>query len=726
MLIGIALSIIPSAHNVHSKDLTLVRLSSYVSWFCSAFQVLKEPESKFPSPLEDWLMRAMENFICTSPVQRVLIFLLTARAMGWPARLVLNFDVISFKPEKSLGSSKLADILNGKEIKEEQKTDDINKPSTSKKDDKSKVKSTTKRTHIKEDIDEDSEKPKKSSKSLKQTGDLKSKGRKRKDLKTEEISDESDDEQSKEKCARKNESKGSSRSSKSVATSSSKRSSSSRSKSKVKDGKNDSDDDKSRKSSSRSSKTSSSASKRTSSSRSKSTIKDDKDESDDDKSRKSNNNKKNEKSSRLSRKSNESQSKKVKLSDSAISEAKHRSNQKTPAKKSTSIFNRTNSDSDSDYFEKAKSPKRKVPQPKAKETKSKPIKKAEKPKGVPYWLEIYVHKSGWITVDVDQGRTNCPLELEERCAIKPMLYVVAANADNSLKDVTKRYGGDKYDTHIRKARNMTEEWFNSTIKPFERQQRKSIDDEEDKQLKNISTAAPMPTSIAAFKNHPLYALTRHLLKFEAIYPPEAPPLGFIKKEPIYARECVHILEGRVSWLKEGRIVRIGEEPYKVVKARPKWDRMSGTVTKDEPLDLFGKWQTEINIPPPAKDGKVPRNEYGNVELFKPWMLPKGTVQLHAPGLHRVARKLGIDCAQAMVGWDFSGGRAHPCFDGYVVCEEFQDTLMDAWNAENEERERKAAEKKTKRALDNWKKLIRGLAMHEKIRKKYAQQPVSAE
>ena len=70
--------------------------------------------------------------------------------------------------------------------------------------------------------------------------------------------------------------------------------------------------------------------------------------------------------------------------------------------------------------------------------------------------------------------------------------------------------------------------------------------------------------------------------------------------------------------------------------------------------------------------------------------------------------------------------AHPCFDGYVVCEEFQDTLMDAWNAENEERERKAAEKKTKRALDNWKKLIRGLAMHEKIRKKYAQQPVSAE
>ena len=85
-------------------------------------------------------------------------------------------------------------------------------------------------------------------------------------------------------------------------------------------------------------------------------------------------------------------------------------------------------------------------------------------------------------------------------------------------------------------------------------------------MQNISAKAPFPTSIGLFKSHPLYALSRHLLKFEAIYPPEAPPLGFIKKEPIYARECVHTLQGRVTWLKEGRIVKIGQEPYKVFKS----------------------------------------------------------------------------------------------------------------------------------------------------------------
>ena len=37
-------------------------------------------------------------------------------------------------------------------------------------------------------------------------------------------------------------------------------------------------------------------------------------------------------------------------------------------------------------------------------------------------------------------------------------------------------------------------------------------------------------------------LERHLLKFEAIYPPDAPPLGWLKSEPVYARECVHTLQ----------------------------------------------------------------------------------------------------------------------------------------------------------------------------------------
>ena len=167
--------------------------------------------------------------------------------------------------------------------------------------------------------------------------------------------------------------------------------------------------------------------------------------------------------------------------------------------------------------------------------------------------------------------------------------------------------------------------------------------------------------------------------------------------------------------------------FKVVKARPKYDRMTGNVTKDQPLEVFGKWQTEMYVPPPAQDGKVPRNEYGNVELFKPWMLPKGTVHIPITGINRVAKKLNIDCAPAMIGWEFSRGGSFPAFDGYVVCEEMQDTLMDAWNVYVEEQERKVHEKKEKRVLENWRKLTKGLVMYHKIKRKYAKpEPISDE
>lgn len=51
-------------------------------------------------------------------------------------------------------------------------------------------------------------------------------------------------------------------------------------------------------------------------------------------------------------------------------------------------------------------------------------------------------------------------------------------------------------------------------------------------------------------------------------------------------------------------------------------------------------------------------------------------------LARVARKLDIDCAPAVVGWEYSGCSSHPVLDGFVVCEEVKDVLLDAWNKVN--------------------------------------------
>lgn len=40
--------------------------------------------------------------------------------------------------------------------------------------------------------------------------------------------------------------------------------------------------------------------------------------------------------------------------------------------------------------------------------------------------------------------------------------------------------------------------------------------------------------------------------------------------------------------------------------------------------------------------------------------------------------MNIDCAPAIVGFDFHGGWSHPTYDGYIVCEEFTEQLIAAW------------------------------------------------
>ncbi|GFW30912.1 DNA repair protein complementing XP-C cells homolog [Trichonephila clavipes] len=331
------------------------------------------------------------------------------------------------------------------------------------------------------------------------------------------------------------------------------------------------------------------------------------------------------------------------------------------------------------------------------------------------WAEVFSKPDkAWISIECTNNIVNKPYSIEENCP-RPVSYILAIDNNSYVKDVTRRYCPE-YMTSTIKLR-ADPEWWEETLLPFSPPNSKWNKDEE-KSLETMLINKPLPRTVAGFKNHPLYALKRHLLKFEAIYPPDAATVGFIRGEPVYPRECVCQLHSRETWLKEARVVRIGEEPYKIVKARPKWDKIAGVMRTDLPLEIFGFWQTKPYEPPTAVDGKVPRNEYGNVELFKPCMLPKGTVHLQLPGLNRVAKKLGIDCSSAVVGFDISKGSVHPVFDGFVVCKEFKETILAAWEEEQENIRKREEEKREKRIYGNWKKLIRGLLIRERLKIKY--------
>ncbi|KAH9490965.1 hypothetical protein Btru_032358 [Bulinus truncatus] len=336
--------------------------------------------------------------------------------------------------------------------------------------------------------------------------------------------------------------------------------------------------------------------------------------------------------------------------------------------------------------------------------------------GHDFWLEIYFpQKKKWICFDSFKSLFGKPYSLENS-ATQPLSYVLGFKNDDSVKDLTARYA-KQWLSHTRKLR-ADEEWWTQTLLSFDRTpfEENLLEDDD---IKSHLLVRPMPQTIGEFKNHPLYALQRHLLKFEAIYPETAVPLGYIRNEPVYARECVRTLHSRDNWLKEGRLVRLNEKPYKMVKSRPKWNK-----PKEDPnaldLELFGEWQTEIYMAPPAFNGKVPKNDYGNVELFKPWMLPKGTVQIRGQGMQKVAKKLNIDIAAAMIGWDYHSGHCVPLMDGWIVCEEFADTLMAAWLEDQEIQKQREEEAIEKRVYGNWRRLIRGLLIKERLKKKFLQ------
>ncbi|XP_066149053.1 DNA repair protein complementing XP-C cells homolog [Euwallacea fornicatus] len=367
-------------------------------------------------------------------------------------------------------------------------------------------------------------------------------------------------------------------------------------------------------------------------------------------------------------------------------------------------------DSEDDFMPKTKVKRRVQVKPELQDNGEK-----KKKQGNDIWVEVFLDcEEKWICVDIAFGQVHCIKEIVQR-ASHPITYVVAWDNNNNLKDVTQRYCPN-FNTVTRKLR-ADGKWWSESLSPFKALPT-ARDREEDEDLSRQQKDQPLPKAISEYKNHPLYVLRRHLLKFEALYPPEPPTLGFIRGEAVYPRNCVYTLHSRDIWLKQAKVVKMREEPYKIVKARPRWDKLSNQIITDQLLEIFGPWQVEDYVPPTAENGVVPRNAFGNVDLFKSCMLPKGCVHLKLPGLNKVAKRLNIDCASAITGFDFHGGWSHPIYDGFVVCEEFKDQLVTAWEEEQDELDRKEQEKIDKRVYGNWKRLIRGLLIRERLKIKY--------
>ncbi|TFK33041.1 hypothetical protein BDQ12DRAFT_716098 [Crucibulum laeve] len=360
---------------------------------------------------------------------------------------------------------------------------------------------------------------------------------------------------------------------------------------------------------------------------------------------------------------------------------------------------------------------------------------------------------GSTTLQHPYALTNASRHLQPRIKQENrMVYVLAFEEDGFARDVTRRYARE-YSAKVAKMQGGSsaaggkgrQAWWDRVVNRIKRPYQLHRDDVEDEELDTAQMMEGMPTTVGGFKDHPIYALARHLKQSETIHPPppETPELGKFRGEPVYPRSSVVSLKTAENWMRsEGRMVKAGCQPMKMVKVR------AGTVNRMRELEvlkdelkeagpssvgpnsaggeimqgLYARSQTEMYVPDPVIDGKVPKNNFGNIDLYVPSMLPRGAVHVPFKGVAKIARKLVFDFAEAVIGFEFKKRRAFPVIEGVVIAAENESALLEAYREAEREAEEKARFKREDRALKQWTRLIQGLRIRHRLKAQYGSKP----
>ena len=312
-----------------------------------------------------------------------------------------------------------------------------------------------------------------------------------------------------------------------------------------------------------------------------------------------------------------------------------------------------------------------------------------------------------------------------------MSYVIAFDDDGSARDVTRRYA-KSYNAKTRKNRvEVTkggDRWWKRVLRLYKNTYPSDRDQVEDAELAAKEAAEGMPRNIQDFKDHPHYALERHLRRNEVVYPKrEVGKVSATKSnhgngaktlEPVFRRRDVHVVKSADSWYRLGRELKPGEQPLKRVQPR----RHPEAMAEDEEVKdsenngtaMYAAFQTSPYQAPPVVNGRVPKNLYGNLDIYVPSMVPPGGTHILHPDTARAAKLLGIDHSDAVVGFEFKGRHGTAIVKGAVVATIYREAVEEVISGFEDERAEAEEERRSVEALRMWKKFLAGLRIRERI------------
>lgn len=339
-------------------------------------------------------------------------------------------------------------------------------------------------------------------------------------------------------------------------------------------------------------------------------------------------------------------------------------------------------------------------------------------------------------------------------------YIVGHSQDGTAKDVTIRYlkghmlpGRTKgnripvekvpvYNSRGKIKRHEYYDWFKTVMSGYVRGSKKcprtEIDDHEE--ATDLKAVQPKKKEVKegeetlqSYKSSAEFVLERHLRREEAILDTAKHVKMFTVKakgdnpteEKVFLRKDVVSCKSLETWHKEGQAPMPGaiprkRVPYRAATTNRKRELAEAELESGEKMlqGLYSRDQTDWIIPPPIENGVIPKNSYGNMDVYVQSMVPVGAVHIPRRGTKRICTRLGIDYAEAVTGFEFGARMAIPIITGVVVAEENLELVMEEWEKDEAERVRKEDEKKTKAAISMWRKMIMGLRIIERMTDEY--------
>lgn len=376
-----------------------------------------------------------------------------------------------------------------------------------------------------------------------------------------------------------------------------------------------------------------------------------------------------------------------------------------------------------------------------------------------FWVEVWnKYNKRWLCVDPivlklvehPPKRRKSSFEPPMADPTNNLLYAIAFAADGGIKDVTRRYA-QQYNSRVVKKRITSKsdthaDWYQRMINSASASTKLSkIDILELKEFRDRDLAEGMPNNAAGFKDHPIYAIESQLRQNEIIYPKDSTTkCGTFRFKTakgkdkdlveVYKRTAVRYLRSPKAWHLRGRVLKIGERPLKTKVAR-KFGKKSNTpdFSDDEDQEetrLYADFQTKLYIPPPVENGKIPKNAYGNIDVYVPTMLPDGaylykvddnvTIKL----LEQAARLLEIDFARAIVAFEFgkNGKRSTRIptakEGGVVIALEYKEAMELAVAAFIEDSYKQKMQQIEMNALKNWKYILTKLRVTKRLERSH--------